>query len=136
MSLQREFTGINIQWPISDLILNGEKVIETRTYPIPKKYIDKPLAFIETPGPGGHFQARIRAIICFSESFAYECENDFYSDVELHKVNPESKWRWVDEKPKWGWPIRYCTVFSEPCSAPSKKGIIFTSRCFVPSTFI
>ena len=38
--------GINIQFPISQLILSGDKTVETRTYPIPERYLGVDLALI------------------------------------------------------------------------------------------
>lgn len=67
MSKKRKLPGINIQWPISEMIIDGEKTIETRKYAILDKYIGQELALIETPRPKGKFKARIRAIIKFEE---------------------------------------------------------------------
>lgn len=47
---KRTLCGINIQFPISQLIVDGSKTIETRTYPIPDHYIGKEMILIETPG--------------------------------------------------------------------------------------
>jgi hypothetical protein len=123
------FSGINIQWPISTLILDGNKTIETRTYPIPSKYVGKTLFFIETPGPSKEFKARIVGTITFKECFKYKNENHFYKDISKHKVTKNSKWAWKSSKPKWGWIIESVTKFENYKSAPLNKGIIFTSRC-------
>ena len=42
--------GINIQAPFAELLINLEKCVETRTYPLPLKYEGEELALIETPG--------------------------------------------------------------------------------------
>ena len=49
--------GINIQAPWAEAIVSGRKVIETRFYPMPRKWVGQPLAIIETPGKARHFQA-------------------------------------------------------------------------------
>ena len=98
-----KYTGINIQYPISQLILSGEKTIETRTYKIPDKYLGKDMLMVETPGKTGNFKSRIVAVIRFDECFKYKNSKDFYNDIKLHCVNPNSSWAWLDEKPKWGW---------------------------------
>lgn len=121
-----KYTAINIQYPISELILSGEKTIETRTYPIPKKYIGVPLLVVETPGKNGDFKARIVGIIQFQESFKYKDKKAFYKDESKHKVNPTSPWRW-DKKAKWGWPIKSIKRFKKSQVAEFKKGIIFTA---------
>lgn len=121
--------GINIQYPISQLIASGEKTVETRTYPIPKRYVGTPVALIETPGPVGRFKARITAIIEFSESFEYETKESFYKDKSRHRVEPDAAWKWNPEQRKFGWPVRVLKVFSKPLPAPKRRGIVFSRHC-------
>lgn len=124
----KTYTGINIQWPISELILSGEKTIETRTYPIPEKHLNKDMLLIETPGKKGKFKSRIRGIIKFTKCFPYKNKTDFYKDVKRHYVTPDSSWAWRPEKPKWGWSISSVTVFEEPLPVKKKLGIKYTSN--------
>src|SRR4051812_17550560 len=98
------FVGINIQWPISSRILDGTKTIETRTYPIPLKYIGKDLLIIETPGKEGKFKARIVGLVRFSGSFKYSSREHFAADHGRHLVSRDSPWFWKG-KAKWGWEI-------------------------------
>src|SRR4029450_4821616 len=51
--------GINIQVPWAEAILSGQKVIETRFYPLPGKWVGQPLAVIETPGRARGFKSHI-----------------------------------------------------------------------------
>jgi len=122
---KKTYTGINIQWPISELILSGEKTVETRTYGIPEKYLNEPMVLIETPGKQGKFKARIVAVIKFTNCFKYTSKTAFYKDVDRHKVEKGSMWAWDPEKPKWGWEVEIIKTF-KPKAAPSKKGIVFT----------
>ena len=55
--------AINIQFPISELILSGKKTIETRTYALPEKYIERDLYLIETPGSNGAFKADRKSVV-------------------------------------------------------------------------
>jgi hypothetical protein len=119
--------GINIQYPISELILSGQKTVETRTYPIPDKYKNVPMLLIETPGRTGKFKSRIRAVIKFNDSFPYKSSKDFYKDIERHAVSPTSLWKWVEEKPKWGWPVEVIDIFETPFRLNKKTGIRFTT---------
>ena len=119
------YPGINIQWPISELILSGEKTIETRTYPIPKKYLNQEMVFIETPGPKGKFKARVRAIIKFTNCFQYKSKKEFYADFKRHRVSKDSSWAWK-EKSKWGWEILVVKFVDGTFQNP--KGIIFTKE--------
>ncbi len=126
MKRKKTYTGINIQYPISKLILDGAKTIETRTYPIPKGFIGKQMAIVETPGKKEKFKARIVGLITFGESFLYEDERDFYKDSARHCVSKNSPWRWTGDKPKWGWPILEVVAFNNEIPAPNRKGIRYT----------
>ncbi len=119
-----KYTGINIQWPISQLILSGEKIVETRTYDIPTKYLNVPMAMVETPGSEGNFKARTVAIVRFKSSFKYKNKTEFYKDSTRHLVTPESPWAWSDDKPKWGWEIEIIKLISPPVPCQS-KGIVY-----------
>lgn len=122
----KTYPGINIQWPISQEIANGSKVIETRTYPIPEKYINKEMFLIETPGKNSAIKARITAIIKFVSCKEYKNKKEFDKDFSKHLVSKGSEWYWKD-KNKWGWEVEVIKVFSPPLLAPTKKGIRYTS---------
>ena len=126
--MKRKYVGINIQFPISQLILKKEKIIETRTYALPKDFVDQDLLFIETPGKAGRFKSRIVAIIRFGESFKYESEDEFYSDEKKHRVSRGSIWSYDSKKGKWGWPILKITVLKKPSSPKKRLGIKFTKN--------
>jgi hypothetical protein len=125
------FQGINIQYPISIEILEGVKTIETRTYSIPKKFINKPLWLIETPGKRGNFKARAVAIIVFGQSFSYQSRNEFYKDFKKHRVSRNSPWAWKDVA-KWGWPIQSVKIIKKPFQVPAKRGLVFTAELKMP----
>jgi len=122
---QKTYTGINVQWPISELILSGEKTVETRTYGIPEKYLNEPMVLIETPGKLGKFKARLVAVIKFTDCFKYTSKSAFYKDSARHRVDKDSMWAWNPEKPKWGWEVEVIKIF-KPKAAPANKGIVFT----------
>lgn len=125
--MKRKLPGINIQWPISELIISGKKTIETRTYTLPIKYLGKPIFFIETPGNKGNFKARIIGEITFSKSIKYTSPEAFYKDHKRHFVSIDSKWKW-DKKGKWGWCIENVVLYSRAHPAPSGRGIVFTKE--------
>lgn len=120
-------TGINIQWPISQLIFSGDKIIETRIYPLPDKYVGQKLVFIETPGPVGRFKSRAIGLITFGESFLYQNKSEFYADFERHLVSKASPWAWRTGK-KYGWPVIKIARFDQPIEIQQRKGIIFTNN--------
>ncbi len=125
---KRVLTGINIQFPISRLIIDGNKTIETRTYPIPDHLIGKELAIIETPGKTGKFKARIIGTIIFSGCFKYKNKKSFYSDTHKHCVDQDSPWKWNSAKPKWAWMISKIEKLRDPIPAPISKGIVYTNQ--------
>lgn len=124
---KKTYTGINIQWPISELILSGKKTIETRTYSIPEKYLNQEMLMIETPGKNGKFKARIVAIIKFTDCYEYKNKNEFYKDSDKHFVTLDSDWAW-DKKPKFGWEIKIIKKIFPPNIINKNKGIIFTNN--------
>ena len=123
--MSKLYTGINIQYPISQLIINGQKSIETRTYPIPDKYMNQEMLLIETPGKKGKFKSRIIGVIKFTKCFIYKSKLDFYKDYKKHFVNEDSDWSWAD-KPKYGWKVKIVKIIDPPISFSGKKGIKFT----------
>mgnify|MGYP002786029620 CR=1 FL=1 len=126
--MKKIYDGLNIQYPISQIIMNGSKRIETRFYPLPAQYVGKQLAVIETPGKTGKFKARIVGLITFGESYKYNSAKEFYADYENHKVSKDSEWAWVAGKNKWAWPITEIVKFKTPKAAPERKGIRFTKN--------
>jgi hypothetical protein len=120
--------GINIQYPWSDFLINAEKCVETRSYPLPSKYIGEELALIETPGEKNNFKSRIIGTITFSHSFLYPNFKTWKNDYNRHLVSLESKFAWND-KPKYGWVVSNIQKFEEFQEPPKNKGIIFTKNC-------
>jgi len=129
-------TGINIQSPWSHLLINGEKCVETRTYPLPEKYEGEELALIETPGLFGDFKARIIGTITFSHSFKYPDKKAWEDDQNRHLISPNNNiFGWNKCKDKYGWVVSNVTKLDEHQPAPKNKGIIFTLNCniLIPS---
>lgn len=123
--MKKTYTGLNIQFPISELITSKKKSIETRTYPIPDKYKNVPMLMVETPGPKGNFKSRIVAVIVFEDSFKYDNANAFYADKSKHHVTPDSDWAWQDSRPKWGWKIKSVKKV-KPREVRKRLGIKYT----------
>ena len=132
-----QIPGVNIQWPWSELILSGEKTVETRTYPLPAKYKDVALAVIETPGARGRREAgiqmaRIIGTVTFADSFQYKSKAMWIGDQQRHRVlDGDPLYGWSSKKEKWGWIVKETKLFSEHHPAPVKRGIIFASACSI-----
>jgi hypothetical protein len=121
--------GLHIQAPWAQLVVSGRKTVETRFYPLPKKYIGTEMAIIETPGGAGNFKARIIGIVKFGESFRYESAEDFYRDSGRHLVQENSDsfhWASGKGKPKWGWPIESVYRWDSKLPKKLRRGIVFT----------
>jgi hypothetical protein len=126
-------TGLNVQTPWSFLLINGDKSVETRSYPLPKRYEGVELALIETPGKYGRFKSRIIGTITFSHSFQYPDKQVWEADYNRHKVKEDDEfYGWNPDKNKYGWVVSNITKFDQPIPAPKTKGIIFTKNCKVP----
>ncbi len=122
-------TGINIQAPWSQLLINSDKCVETRSYALPDKYVGEELLLIETPGKNGSFKARIIGTIIFSHSFKYNSSQEWSGDYNRHRVEQDSVFGWNEDKDKYGWVVSDVVKFEEYIEAPSNKGIIFTNEC-------
>jgi hypothetical protein len=117
--------GINIQAPWAEAIVLGHKVIETRFYPIPRKWVGQPLAIIETPGKVGHFQRRIAGLVSFAPNWCYADKAAFARDRARHLVDPDDQlfgWR-EDGKPKWAWPVAWIEVYQQSLPPSFRAGI-------------
>lgn len=123
-------SGLNIQEPWASFLINGTKSVETRSYPLPKKYEGVELALIATPGRSRKFKAKIIGTITFSHSFKYENVFDFESDYQRHLVPVDHKdYGWKNNNTKYGWVVSDKKKLNSPIDAPSKRGIIFTRGC-------
>jgi len=127
--------GINIQWPWSELLLSGQKTIETRVYPLPEKFIGIELAVIETPGKrgkreAGFDKARIVGTITFSGSFQYESREEWAHDISKHCVKKDDpQFGWKADRAKYGWIVKKVRKLSQPVPPPISRGIRFASEC-------
>ena len=110
--------GLNVQVPWSFLLINGDKSVETRSYPLPKKYEGVELALIETPGKYGRFKSHIIGTITFSHSFEYPSERLWIDDYSRHKVEENDS--------QYGWVVSDIKKFDKSILAPKRKGIVFT----------
>lgn len=121
--------GINIQTPWSQLLIDSDKCVETRSYPLPDKYIGEELVLIETPGKNGKFKARIIGTITFSHSFKYNSIQEWKNDYNRHRVSEDSEFGWNEKKNKYGWVVSEIFKLEQHYPAPTNKGIIFTHNC-------
>lgn len=118
-------TGLNIQAPWARMILSEEKTVETRQYPLPRNYENKPLAVVETNnGP-----AMIIGLVQFSSSFKYNSILHWIEDFPRHLVEETNNtYGWKEGK--HGWVVNKVIPFNLPILAPTNKGIRYTKDIF------
>jgi len=122
-------TGLNIQAPWASLLINEQKTVETRSYPLPQKYKNVELALIETPGKSGRFKARIIGTITFSHSFLYQDKQVWACDYNRHKVAEDDEfYSWSPHKFKYGWVVSNIKKFEKPLDISQRRGIVFTNN--------
>jgi hypothetical protein len=132
-------TGINIQWPWSEHIVSGKKIVETRSYRLPEKLKNIELAIIETPGKhgkklGGISKARIIGTVVFENSFKYKTKTEWLRDSARHLVEPDDlQFRFSPGKEKWGWVVKSVSRLDKAVPPPAKRGIRLANNCKVPS---
>ena len=134
MAKKLSLPAVNIQYPWSELILKGDKRIETRGYPIPKHYVGQDLLIIETPGmsKAGPSKAEVVGVVVFGECFKYETKYDWLIDADEHLV-PQGHpiFGFSKNAEKWGWRVKSCRRLAKRQSAPTRKGIQFTKSVLV-----
>lgn len=129
--------GVHIQWPWSRLLLSGEKTVETRGYPLPKKYWGAPIAIIETAGKNGKKRAGIQSahiigIVTFARSFQYPSEKEWAADKKRHLVGQDDpNFGFSATKKKFAWEVQSIQPISPPKKAPKVRGIVFANNCRV-----
>ena len=119
--------GINIQQPWSQLLLDGEKKVETRTYPLPERYCNRPMWLVETPGPDRTKRAMVVGVIVFAGSKEYLSRRFFRDDFDQHLV-PEDHplFGYRAERRKFGWMVS-AKMRVDAFDPGVRRGIIYTS---------
>ncbi len=115
-----------MQAPWCELLLSGEKTIETRSYPLPDRLKHVWVWLIETPGPKGKFKARVRGRIKFSDSIEYRNKSQWLADFPRHRVNPaDPQYGYSADRPKFGWIVEKVEACEKPFAPPAKRGIVY-----------
>jgi hypothetical protein len=137
--MTKSLTGINIQAPWAELLINGQKTVETRSYRLPQRLEGVELAVIETPGKSTRFKSRIIGTITFSNCFQYTDIKEWFRDYHRHLVSIDSKYRWgkrinwnngeLIDAPKFGWIVQSVNKLDYPVDPPAKRGIIYARNC-------
>jgi hypothetical protein len=132
--------GLNVRWPWSELIVSGQKNIETRGYALPERFIGKYLAVIETGNeeiadkkPSSHIIGLIRISSCRK----YTSRKQWLADFPRHKVSPtDPTYSFSTDKEKWAWEIQDVCKVAPAIAPPKTRGIKFAKRCSIPTSNI
>ena len=118
--MTKSLSGINIQAPWAELLINGQKTVETRSYRLPQRLEGVELAVIETPGKSAKFKSRIIGTIVFSHSFQYQNEGHWAFDYERHCVHITNEYGWKSNKLKFGWVVQSVSKLDYPVDPPCR----------------
>lgn len=124
--------ALNVQRPWAMHIVSGKKSIETRTYPLPRSYIHRPILLIETPGSVKRAPSRIIGVVIFGEPFQYRDKESFDNDQLKHLVKPGDDFYWTSKSKKWGWPVVKRLTYSYAVPTAARRGIVYTREVPVP----
>lgn len=120
--------GININDDLqnfTDLILSGEKTIETRNKNTLKSLVNITVGIIKT---GKNKQALLVGLMRLAEPKVYLSKPEFRKDKNKHLIKPNSKFDFVEGK-KFGYPIVKTYKFKEAIPVFS-RGIVFRNITF------
>jgi len=122
---ERKF-GLEMQQPYSEFVLNGQKPIESRAYPLPEALIDAKIEILQSEkGLDGVSSVPDRVTlnksrdnnsstpsplkrigwVTFAKCILYTSREEFEADREKHLVDPNSGYGWNDERPMYGWVV-------------------------------
>ena len=109
--------ALELQHPYSDHVVNGSKIIETRSYEIPPPLLGRNIRVLESDqGTAGssslgddieeHCEScRIIGTIKISRCWQYRSKEDWGCDASKHLVPIDSAYGWNEKIPKFGWEI-------------------------------
>ena len=121
MGWQNNTIGLEMQHPWSQLLLNGSKTIETRSYDLPKALIGKKILVLESqPGKDGvsslgnilsgdAASKNVKAVgwMKFDRVITYRYRSEFEADENKHLVKRDSGYAWEEEtKVVYGWVVK------------------------------
>ena len=139
-------SGININWPFSQLILAGVKTVEVRSYALGYRNVAQPdveMWLVETPGPfrgsslaalgsallgdtvcGSQPQiAHIVGTVTFSTSHKYKHIREFHADEERHRIVRGSRYDWRGCDQRYAWSVSATRRLTETIPQPGPKGV-------------
>eukprot|EP00536_Pseudo-nitzschia_multiseries_P009455 jgi/Psemu1/325650/estExt_fgenesh1_pg.C_2640001 len=127
--------GLELQKPWAGAVVDGKKLIETRSYTLPPSLIGRKIMIIESAsgqagvsGLGNHLSlsnqegdgTKVIGWCIFSSVKKYTTGNEFRKEENLHLVTPDSGYGWKDGKMKqniYGWVVTKYHRYKESSSS-------------------
>ena len=146
--------GLNIHWPFSQLIMQGAKQKEIRSYPLGHRGIGQPneeMWLIENPGPRRTADAdalvgdltlparpertQIIGSVCFSHSDEYETTAAFHDDTHSHRIKRGGGKDWDGKGKRHAWHVCAARPLMSPIATPSDKSKHISNSHTATATF-
>ena len=121
--------GLNVQRPWAPMLLDGSKVIETRTYDIDKQkcFANEWFWVVETPGKKRQRGQRAHITGCIkfsSESVRYTSLAQWRADEDKHRIPAGSEYDWNGRGAMYGWRVERAYALRSPLPRPC---LLYTS---------
>ena len=121
--------GLNVQRPWAPMLLDGSKVIETRTYDIDKQkcFANEWFWVVETPGKKRQRGQRAHITGCIkfsSEAVRYTSLAQWRADEDKHRIPAGSEYDWNGRGAMYGWRVERAYALRSPLPRPDPKGVI------------
>jgi len=137
LAQQLTLRGLNINYPFSQLILQGTKTIEARTFPLGHRNIANPgeeLFLIETLGPKNVLgavlgdqavgpppqHAQVVGTVAFGSSRPYASTSAWKNERQKHRIKKGGRYDWNGSGEMHAWHVEKARRFSEPMDAGPK----------------
>ena len=118
--------GLNVQRPWAPMLLDGSKVIETRTYDIDKQkcFANEWFWVVETPGKKRQRGQRAHITGCIkfsSKSVRYTSLAQWRADEDKHRIPAGSEYDWNGRGAMYGWRVERAYALRSAQSPPEAR---------------
>ena len=127
-------TAVNVRNELNnkfaDLIVSGQKSIETRRSRSLDNLIGNRVKIVRTTGKGD--EARVIGEVTIGEPIQYKTRAEFAKDYDKHLVDEDSDFAFQDGG-KFGYPMINPERYDTPYPMPKRKGIVYTKEVGGPN---
>ena len=129
MPAEDVMTAVNVRNELNnkfaDLIVSGQKSIETRRSRSLDNLIGNRVKIVRTTGKGD--EARVIGEVTVGEPIQYRTRAEFAKDYDKHLVDEDSDFAFQDGG-KFGYPMINPERYDSPYPMPKRKGIVYTKE--------